>query len=126
MLIQNKNQCLFKKKLTIKLAGKLIDLASPMVMGIINVTPDSFYNGSRYQSEKDIVERAAKIIEEGGKFIDIGAYSTRPGAKAITVEEELNRLNPAVKAIRSNFPDMPLSLDTFRSEIAVRMVNEFG
>lgn len=126
MLIQNKNQSLFKKKSTINLAGELIDLTSPVVMGIINVTPDSFYEGSRYQSEKNIVERAAKIIEDGGRIIDIGAYSTRPGAKAISVEEELDRLIPAIKAIRFNFPEFPLSLDTFRSEVAKITIDEYG
>jgi dihydropteroate synthase len=126
MLVQNKNQSQFKKKSTINLAGELIDLTSPLVMGIINVTPDSFYKGSRYQSERNIVEHAATIIEEGGNFIDIGAYSTRPGAKAISTEEELNRLIPAVKAVRSNFPEVPLSLDTFRSEVAETVINEFG
>jgi len=126
MLITNTDQSYFHKKLSINLAGELIDLSSPIVMGILNVTPDSFYDGGKYVSEKHIVERALEILEEGGKIIDIGAYSTRPGAKDIPVEEELKRLIPAVKAVRSNFPEAAISLDTFRSEVAKIIVSEFG
>lgn len=126
MLIQSKDNSLFKKKLSINLAGDLIELSSPIVMGILNVTPDSFYDGGKYLSEKSIAERAAKILEEGGRIIDIGAYSTRPGAKDISVNEELDRLIPAIKAVRADFPQVPLSIDTFRSEVVKYVVNEFG
>lgn len=126
MLISNKQQSSFKKKLSVNLAGELIDLSSPLIMGILNVTPDSFYDGGRYQSEKNIVSRAEQILDEGGKIIDIGAYSTRPGAKEISVDDELERLLPAFKAVKSIFPGAALSLDTFRSEVAKTIVNEFG
>ena len=126
MLIPKQDKSFFNKKKSINLSGELIDFSSPVVMGILNVTPDSFYDGGKYLSEKNIVERAAEILEEGGKIIDIGAYSTRPGAKVISVEEELERLIPAIKAIRAHFPHAHLSLDTFRSEVAKSIVDEFG
>jgi len=126
MLIPKQDKSFFNKKKSINLSGELIDFSSPVVMGILNVTPDSFYDGGKYLSEKNIVERAAEIMEEGGKIIDIGAYSTRPGAKVISVEEELERLIPAIKAIRAHFPHAHLSLDTFRSEVAKSIVDEFG
>jgi dihydropteroate synthase len=126
MLIVKQDKSLFNKKLSINLAGELINFSSPVVMGILNVTPDSFYDGGKYISEKSIVERAERILEDGGGIIDIGAYSTRPGAINISVEEELERLVPAVKAVRTFFPHAPLSLDTFRSEVVQRIVNEYG
>lgn len=126
MLIPQKDTGFFKKKLTVNLGGELIDLINPIVMGILNVTPDSFYDGGKYLDEKSISERAASIIEEGGKIIDIGAFSTRPGAKEISAEEELNRLIPAFKVVRKNFPLAFLSLDTFRSEVADFILNKFG
>lgn len=126
MLIQKKGQSLFHKKSSINLDGQLIDLSSPLVMGILNVTPDSFYDGGKYLSEKSIVECAAKILVDGGRIIDIGAYSTRPDASEISVEEELRRLLPAVKAVRTNFPEAALSVDTFRSEVVKNVFNEFG
>jgi dihydropteroate synthase len=126
MLIPQKDTGFFKKKLFINLAGELIDLSNPVVMGILNVTPDSFYDGGKYLTGKSILKRSAQILEEGGRLIDIGAYSTRPGAKDISVEEEINRLTPAFKIVRKNFPDALLSLDTFRSEVADFIVNKFG
>ncbi len=89
-------------------------------MGILNVTPDSFYDGGMYTSEKETIKRAQKILEQGGKIIDIGAYSSRPGAKDITSEEELERLIPILKIIKKEFPDSLVSVDTFRSEIVKR------
>jgi dihydropteroate synthase len=126
MLISKKDKSLFKKKRTINLAGELIDLSTPIVMGILNVTPDSFYDGGKYLSEKNILKRAAQILEEGGKIIDIGAFSTRPGATNISVVEEIDRLIPAFTVVRSNFPEAALSLDTFRSEVAAFIVNQYG
>lgn len=126
MLIPKQDKSLFNKKISINLSGELIDFSSPVVMGILNVTPDSFYDGGKYLSEKSIIERASEILEEGGKIIDIGAYSTRPGAIGISVEEELERLIPAIKAIRAHFPQAHLSLDTFRSEVAKSIVDDFG
>jgi len=126
MLINQKEQSYFDKRKSINLAGELIDLSSPIVMGILNVTPDSFYDGGKYQTEKSILNRAEEIISQGGKIIDIGAFSTRPGSKEVSLKEELNRIVPAVKAIRDKFPQMHLSLDTYRSEVARIIVDDFG
>jgi dihydropteroate synthase len=126
MLIPQKDTGFFKKKSFINLDGELIDLSNPIVLGILNVTPDSFYDGGKYLTGKSIIKRVAQILEEGGRIIDIGAYSTRPGARDISVEDELTRLTPAFKIVRKNFPDALLSLDTFRSEVADFIVSEFG
>ena len=115
-----------RKKTTINYDGRLIDFSEPAVMGIINVTPDSFYPESRRSGERQIVERANQIIEEGGTIIDLGAYSSRPRAENITVDEELNRLLPAVETIKNRFPDAMLSIDTFRSEIVRRLFDRYG
>lgn len=106
--------------------GKLINLSSPVVMGILNVTPDSFYDGGIYTTESAIVKRASQILKEGGQFIDIGAMSTRPGAVEISLQEELDRLLPAVKAVRTEFPEATLSVDTYRSEVIDALYNEIG
>ena len=98
--------------------GNLIDLDTPRVMGILNVTPDSFYDGGKYHSEKEILNRAAQILDEGGDFVDIGAYSSRPGADHISAAEESNRLIPAIKLIKEHFPEAKISADTFRSTVA--------
>lgn len=111
---------------TISANGKLIDLSTPQVMGILNVTPDSFYAGSRKQSEKDIAERADQIVCEGGSMIDIGAFSTRPGAAQVSAEEEMERMRRALKIVRGVQPDAVLSIDTFRPEVAQMAVEEFG
>jgi dihydropteroate synthase len=97
-----------------------------MVMGILNVTPDSFYDGGIYTTEGAIVKRAVEIIEEGGSFIDIGAMSTRPGAKEITLQEELYRLLPVIRAIKKEIPEAPLSVDTYRSEVVKAVYTETG
>ncbi len=116
----------FLKKVTITCGGKLLDLSNPVVMGIINVTPDSFYIGSRFSSTGRTVRQAGKMLQEGARIIDVGAYSSRPGAKDISIKEELARLSPTIKAIRKSFPEAILSVDTFRSEVARRMVEDFG
>lgn len=103
---------------SINCKGKLIDLADPKVMGIINLTPDSFYDGGKYKSEKDILQQTEKMILEGATFIDIGAYSSRPGAIHISEEEELSRLLPILELIIQNFPELLISIDTFRSNVA--------
>jgi len=103
---------------SINCKGNLIDLASPKVMGILNLTPDSFYDGGKYKSEKDILQQTEKMILEGATFIDIGAYSSRPGAIHISEEEELSRLLPILEIILQNFPELLISVDTFRSNIA--------
>jgi dihydropteroate synthase len=91
-------------------------------MGILNVTPDSFYEGSRYVTEKDIVQHAEKMLAHGATFLDIGGYSTRPGADEVTEEEELRRVLPAVRAVMNAFPDAMVAIDTFRSNVATAAV----
>ena len=108
----------FQKKTTLNVGGRLIDLSRPCVMGIINLTPDSFFAGSRKPMVVDAVLQAEKMLNEGAAFLDLGAYSSRPGAVAISVQEETDRLLPAVEAIVSRFPDAVLSIDTFRASVA--------
>lgn len=98
--------------------GKLISLEEPRVMGILNVTPDSFFDGGLYQNEKAIISQAKTLIEEGADFIDIGGYSSRPGAADVTEKEELRRVLPVVEMLTHEFPETPLSIDTFRSNVA--------
>ena len=98
--------------------GKLIDLSQPKVMGIINITPDSFYSGSRSNTEKEILKTAERMLKDGADFLDLGAYSSRPGADDIPVEEELKRMLPAVEAILKEYPEALLSIDTFRARVA--------
>lgn len=126
MLFAQNNKAFYKKKPTIALNGELIDLSSPVVMGVLNCTPDSFYDGGAYQSDLAILTRAAQIIEQGGRFIDVGGMSTRPGAVEISVEEELNRIIPAVKLIRKEFSKVSLSVDTYRAEVVVKLHAEVG
>ena len=106
------------RKTTLNLKGKLVDLSSPCVMGILNLTADSFYRDSRFGSIEQALRRAETIINEGGRFIDIGAYSSRPGANEVTEEEETNKIVPVVEAIGNAFPDALLSIDTFRARVA--------
>jgi dihydropteroate synthase len=113
----------FKKKATINASGKLIDLSSPKVMGIINLTPDSFFSGSRKPDVAEAVQQAGKMLDEGAAFLDLGAYSSRPGAEDISVAEETDRLLPAVEAIAAAFPDAVISIDTFRSKVAEDAIN---
>ncbi|HEY4194988.1 MAG TPA: dihydropteroate synthase [Mucilaginibacter sp.] len=113
----------FRKKETINTGGKLIDLSTPKVMGIINLTPDSFYAGSRKPLLTDALQQANKMLADGAAFIDIGAYSSRPGAKDITVQEEMDRLLPVVELLSANYPQAVLSVDTFRSQVAEAAVN---
>lgn len=111
---------------SINVNGKLIDLAEPQVMGILNVTPDSFYSGSRKQTEEDIRNRVKQIIDEGGQMIDIGAYSSRPGADDVSTQEEMVRLKHGMKIVNEMAPDMPVSVDTFRADVAKMCVEELG
>ncbi len=103
-----------------------ISFDKPLVMGILNLTPDSFFDGGQYIDANSILKRARQIISEGADIIDLGAYSTRPGAKDIDVEEEWRRMQPALAIIRKELPDVILSIDTFRSELVRRVVGEFG
>ena len=109
-------------KTTINCKGKLIDISSPFVMGIINVTPDSFYDGGKNNSIESVINQVRKHLKEGATVIDIGGYSSRPGAKEVTEEEELNRTIPAIEAVLIAFPDTIISIDTFRSNVAKRAI----
>jgi len=113
----------FQVKKTLNAGGKIIDLSQPKVMGIINITPDSFFSGSRKQNENEILQQAEKMLNEGADFLDLGAYSSRPRAEDISVEEEENRLIPAVKLMNTHFPKAVISVDTFRASIAEKAIN---
>jgi dihydropteroate synthase len=126
MLFQKIEKPFYRKKESIQLNGRLIQLNKPCVMGILNLTPDSFYEGSRYQQEKEILVRAEEILLEGGLIIDIGAVSTRPGANFVSEGAELERLLPAVKVIRQHFPEAYLSIDSFRSGVVTKVYDEIG
>ena len=108
---------------TINCKGELIALDTPKVMGVLNITPDSFYDGGRYLEEKHLLIQAEKMLTEGAAFIDIGAYSSRPGATHISEEEELKRLIPVLKVILKEFPEVLISVDTFRSKVAHEGIN---
>ncbi len=103
--------------------GNLIDLSSPKVMGILNITPDSFYDGGKFNSDKDILNQTEKMLSEGATFIDIGAYSSRPSAQHISEEEELKRITPVIELLSKKFPDILISVDTFRSNVAKECIN---
>ncbi len=111
---------------TINVRGRLVDLSEPQVMGILNCTPDSFYAGSRVQTETAIRERANQIISEGGTMIDVGAFSTRPGGEQVSQEEEMHRLSFALKLVREEQPYAVVSVDTFRPDVARMSVEEYG
>lgn len=108
--------------MTINCKGQLIDLSSPKVMGILNCTPDSFYDGGKYKSENDVLNQVEKMLEDGATFIDIGAYSSKPNAVFVSEKEEENRLLPIIDLVLKNFPQTIISVDTFRSEIAKKAV----
>ncbi len=111
---------------TLNCNGHLLDLHTPLVMGILNVTPDSFYAGSRTMSEQQIIERTRQILQEGGSIIDVGACSTRPGSEPVSQEEEMERLRFALGLIRKEAPDAVVSVDTFRPDVARMVVEEYG
>lgn len=117
---------LFYKKHTIACGSKLLSLKDPVVMGILNVTPDSFYDGGKYSNKDSFLKQANKIVSEGADIIDIGAYSSRPGAKDIQVDEELARLRPALDIVRKEYPDQIISIDTFRPDVAEKVIEEYG
>ena len=126
MLFTQNDKTFYKKRSSLNLNGRLIDLSSPVVMGILNITPDSFYDGGAYTTDQAILKRTMQILSEGAQFIDVGAMSTRPGAKEIPVEEELKRLIFAVNIVKKEFPDALLSIDTYRSEVVRQVYNEAG
>lgn len=110
---------------TINTNGKLMDLSTPQVMGILNITPDSFYAGSRVEDEAEITRRVTQIISEGADMIDVGAYSSRPGADDVTPEEEMKRLRKGLGIVRKLYPKAVVSVDTFRADVAQMCVEEF-
>lgn len=110
----------------INVGGRLLDFRKPRVMGILNVTPDSFFADSRKQSERDIRDRAEQIVREGAAIIDVGAYSSRPGADDVSAKEEMERLRLGLSAVRNACPDAIVSVDTFRSDVARMCVEEYG
>ena len=112
----------FQSKTTLNVGGRLLDLSTPKVMGILNITPDSFYSGSRFNDAQEIFEKVNELLNNGADMIDVGAYSSRPGAEDVSEEEELKRLIPIVQLLKSNFPQIILSIDTFRSKVAQEAV----
>lgn len=111
---------------TINIKGELLELSQPIVMGILNITPDSFFAESRKQGEQEIIARVAEILTQGGKIVDIGAQSTRPSSTLLSSKEEIERLKPALNIINKEFPDAILSVDTFYSDVARFCVEEHG
>ena len=123
-LIEDK---LFPQNYTLQIKGRLISLNKPRIMGVMNLTPDSFFEGSRVLSDRDAIRyHAERMIREGADFLDLGGYSTRPGAQDISVEEELRRVVPVVEILKSEFPQTLLSIDTFRSKVAEEAVAAGG
>lgn len=120
--------------LQINLNNRLVDLSTPIVMGIVNVTPDSFFKGNRFTSDKGIIQCVEKILQDGGSIIDVGGYSTRPSAEVISQDEEIRRVSEAIEIILRKFPDALISVDTFRSSVVrevvknyrVAMINDIG
>ena len=111
---------------TIQVNGKLLSLSKPVVMGILNATPDSFYAGSRAQTEEAVMARTRQMLDEGAEIIDVGACSTRPGGDVATEQQEMQRLRVALTAVRKVAPEAVVSIDTFRSEVARMAIDEFG
>mgnify|MGYP000886104272 FL=1 len=113
-------------QLTLNLSGRLVSLEKPLVMGIVNVTPDSFFAGSRIDGAKALRARLDTLVREGAVLADLGAYSSRSGAEEVSPEEERRRLRPALQILRDEYPDLPVSVDTFRSDVARMAVEEYG
>jgi len=126
MLISQSTGKFLKHRNNIIIGNNSIDLTIPVVMGIVNVTPDSFFDGGKFTTETELLTQVEKMVNEGAAILDVGAVSTRPGSQMVSTKAELERLLPAVTAIRSHFPEMPLSVDTFRSWVAVRVIDEIG
>ncbi len=126
MLITQSAGKFLKRKRTINVGGDLLDLTDPCIMGVINVTPDSFYDGNRVTSEIEMLEKVEQMVTDGALIIDVGSVSTRPGAEMISTKDELSRLLPAVKAIKKHFPEIVLSVDTYKSWVAVSVMEEVG
>ena len=114
---------IFSVNKTLNVGGRLVDLSVPKVMGVLNVTPDSFYDGKRYADEKSALDQVEKMLTEGAGFIDVGGYSTRPGAAIISAKDERGRVLPVIKSIVKKFPEAVISIDTFRADVAKRAVD---
>lgn len=108
---------------TLNISGKIIDLSTPVVMGILNITPDSFYSGSRHSSVDSALQQAEQMLSDGATILDIGGYSSRPGADEVSLAEEIARVEPVVRSLATTFPEAILSVDTFRSELAEAAMN---
>ncbi len=117
---------LFSRNLSLNLSGTIMNLSTPRVMGIINATPDSFYDGSRVPEPGQAVEKAREMIDQGADILDVGAVSSRPGSEEISEKEELERLSPVLEAVRNAFPEIPVSVDTWRSGVARSVRESFG
>jgi dihydropteroate synthase len=126
MLASTSTNNFFKKKNTIRYNGDLIELSKPLVMGILNITPDSFFDGGEFNTLEKALKQTEKMISEGASIIDIGACSTRPGAAEVSLEEEIKRLLPIVTNVRKEFPSILISIDTYRANIAERLVDAVG
>jgi dihydropteroate synthase len=120
------SNALFSRNQTLNLRGQIFDLSSPVVLGIINVTPDSFYQESRITEPAKAVEIAREMLEQGASILDVGAHSSRPGAELISEDEEINRLSPVLEAIRNELPEARISLDTWRGAVAGEMNRRYG
>lgn len=117
---------MLQKDLTINIKGRLITFETPKVMGIVNVTPDSFYSGSRTQGRDEIKDRVMTLVGEGADILDLGGYSSRPGADDVSAEEEYSRLAAGLEVVKEVAPDVPVSIDTFRAAVARKCVEEWG
>ena len=115
----------FSSNHSLNLRGKIMDLSVPKIMGILNLTPDSFYDGGRYPGIPEVMKKVAELVNEGADIIDIGGYSSRPGSASITPDEEAGRIFPVLEAIRKDHPRLPLSLDTFRADLAAKAIKDF-
>lgn len=121
--LKDPKDTVFPTNLTLNCGGNLVDLSTPKVMGIVNITPDSFYENSRFTEEKKLLEQVGQQLTDGATFIDIGAMSTRPGSKEISEMEETERLLPALRSVVKEFPSAIISIDTYRSEIAKKAID---
>ncbi len=126
MLISQSTGKFLKRKNKISIGSEEIDFTIPIVMGIVNVTPDSFYDGGKMEDENVLLATVERMVNDGVTILDVGGISTKPGALMVSTKTELERLLPAVNAIRKNFPEIPISIDTFRSWVAVRIIDEIG
>lgn len=124
--MQRSKDTFFSKKQSINIKKKIYDLSTPKIMGIINITPDSFYDGGKTECKEQILQQARTHIDDGADILDIGGYSSRPGAQNISEKEERSRIIPAIEVIKKHFPGIVISLDTFRASIAKDMVNDYN